>query len=340
MGELSGLAHSDHDTYVRVSGMPADQPAGAAPARRPGSLRRTSTVEVSGEAELRIEGAARDLRTDEDGDGRTLDQVRVEAELDAQRRVRTLSIEGEPTELLDGVVVGPGFRRAADAAFPDAVGRALGCLLDDLPIGVLLSGYATLREAQRFGGADPGQAVGPEMEYMADLCSGWRSQGTLMTSIRRGRGVPMQDAPAARPLTAENDPLAWHEIGSLAHGTIRRTRRLDVLVEDDSIAVDAFFRDSYGEPDGTEIVLHEYGMSAVVDPATFVVRDAVADAHVLPYDECSDAAGSARTLVGTSVADARRTVRERSVGISSCTHLNDLLVTLSCLPVLLETPRR
>jgi hypothetical protein len=144
----------------------------------------------------------------------------------------------------------------------------------------------------------------------------------------------------AGPLARDDDPLAWHDIRPPEPGTIRRARRLDVMVEGDDIAVDAFFRDSYGEPDGTEIVLHEYGMLAVVDPLTFTVREALANPHVLPYDECSGAAGSASTLVGTSVADARRTVRERSFGISSCTHLNDLLVTLSCLPVLLETPRR
>ena len=319
--------------------MPANEPAGAAPGRRPGSLRRTSTVEVFGVGELHIEGRARDLSTDAEGNGIALDEVELDADLDAERRIRSLRVDAEQCDVLDGTVVGAGFRRAADAAFPDAVGRALGSLLDDLPIGVLLSGYPTIREAQR-GGVDPRDAMGAGTERMADLCSGWRAEGTLMTSIRRGRGLPMQDATDARSLARDDDPLAWHPIDALLPGTIRRTRRLDVVVEGADVIVDTFFRDSYGEPDGTEIVLHEYGLSALVDTTTLTVRDAVADPHVLPYDECSDAAASALTLVGTAVGDARRTVRERSVGISSCTHLNDLLVTLSCLPVLLETPHR
>jgi hypothetical protein len=50
---------------------------------------------------------------------------------------------------------------------------------------------------------------------------------------------------------------------------------------------------------------------------------------VLPYIECPDAAASAGRLTGMSVAELRRRVRQELTGISTCTHLNDLLRSLA-----------
>ena len=318
--------------------MPSNRPAAGIPARRPGSLRRTSTVTVARVADgLEMDARARDVRTDADGDGHVIDELRLAAVLDGSRAIRTMTVQGEPTTALHGIVVGPGFRRAADVAFPGAVGHPLGLLLDDLPIGSLLSGYAMVREQER-SGVDPREAMGAEAAlHMVDICSGWRSDGVLVTSIRTGRGVSTQEAPLAGVLDDGTDPLAWHDFPAIEREEIRRTRRLDVHPTDTTIEVDAFFRDSYGELDGTQTVLHEYGLTVTLDADTLTVSDARADAHVLPHVDCWDAQASARQLIGTSVADARRTVREQCTGISSCTHLNDLLVTLSSLPVLLET---
>jgi hypothetical protein len=315
-----------------------NRPAAGTPARQPGSLRRTSTVTVTRVGDgLEMDARARDLQTDVEGDGHVIDEIHLEAVLDGTRAVRALAVDGEPATALDGVVVGPGFRRAADVAFPGAVGHLLGLLLDDLPIGTLLSGYAMVREQER-SGVDPREAMGAEAAlHMADICSGWRSDGVLVTSIRNGRGVNTQEAPLAGVLDDGTDPLAWHDVPVIEREEIRRTRRLDVRHGSTTIDVDAFFRDSYGELDGTQTVLHEYGLAVKIDAATLTVSDAHADAHVLPHVDCWDAPASARQLIGTSVADARRTVRESCTGISSCTHLNDLLVTLSSLPVLLET---
>ena len=284
-----------------------------------------------------MDARARDLTTDLRGEGTVIDDVRLIADVDETRAVRALELDGKLTPLLDGVVVGPGFRRAADAAFPDGVGRPLGLLLDDLPIGSLLSGYAMVREAERQG-VDPHKAVGMDMALpMIDICSGWRSDGVLVTSIRTGRGMNTQDPPRAGVLDDGADPLAWHEVDDLQPTEIRRARRLDVRVGTSTIDVDAFFRDSYGELDGTVTVLHEYGLEVTIDAATLTVTDAHADGHVLPHADCWDAAASARQLIGTSVADARRTVRECCTGITSCTHLNDLMITLASLPLLLES---
>jgi hypothetical protein len=314
--------------------MSVNRPASTTPPRQPNSRRRTSTLEVARAGEsLLIRARARDLHTDDTGAGTVLDEVSLAVALDGNRCITTMDVDGIPTDAIAGAFVGPGFRRIADDAFPDAVGRPLGWLLDDLPIGSLLSGYAMGRDAHRRGEA---AAIGDASRFMADVCAGWRSEGSLMTSIRRGRGVPFQDGPDAGAIHDGPDPLAWHDVDRLDRGTIRRARRLDVRPDGDDIKVDAFFRDSYGEPDGRETVLHEYGLAVIVDARSLVVRDAVADDHVLPYDECSEAVPSATQLIGTVAGEARRTVRDRCVGISSCTHLNDLLVTLSSVPMMLE----
>jgi hypothetical protein len=55
----------------------------------------------------------------------------------------------------------------------------------------------------------------------------------------------------------------------------------------------------------------------------------VATPRVLPWIECPGAATTAGRLVGRPVAGLRGLVRDELVGTSTCTHLNDLLASLS-----------
>jgi hypothetical protein len=110
----------------------------------------------------------------------------------------------------------------------------------------------------------------------------------------------------------------------LAPGAMRRKRLVDV-VEGDPFAVLAMFRDTHVEPGGTETILHEYEVAATVDPDTLEVRSASATPRVLPWPECPAAAGSAGRLVGHPVGDIRSFVRQDLRGVTTCTHLNDLL---------------
>jgi hypothetical protein len=82
-------------------------------------------------------------------------------------------------------------------------------------------------------------------------------------------------------------------------------------------------------PDGIETIVHEYSFTGTVDPETLQVLDARAPPRVLPYVECADAASSGGLLAGMSVADLRRRVRQEFTGVSTCTHLNDLLRSLA-----------
>jgi hypothetical protein len=177
------------------------------------------------------------------------------------------------------------------------------------------------------------------LDAMTDVCSGWRAEGRAMTSVARGEGIPLQDCPPAPDLAGgegRSDDLGWHDIGPLAPGAMRRRRRIDVgrtatfpSGEDGAVEVDGMFRDSYGEPDGTEVVLHEYGVQAALDPDGLVVRSIEAAPAVLPFGECPLAVDHVGDLVGQPIGEFRTTVREHLRGTRSCTHLNDMLRVLA-----------
>jgi hypothetical protein len=105
------------------------------------------------------------------------------------------------------------------------------------------------------------------------------------------------------------------------------------------LAVDAMFRDTYGELDGTEGVLHEYSVTATFDPETGVLGSVLAVPRVLPLPECPAAAASAELVSGSTVEQLRSVVRRQLVGTVSCTHLNDLLRCLADLGELARSLR-
>jgi hypothetical protein len=174
---------------------------------------------------------------------------------------------------------------------------------------------------------------------VADNCSGWRSDGSYVTSIKAGHGAPVQDCPTAPDLSAD-DPLGWHPMPPLAARAMRRRRLLDVEPITDSRAqISAMFRDSYVEPDGAEVVLHEYLLTAVAAGDPLALADVVATPRVLPATECPVAAGSAGWLDGVPVAEVRCVASGRLRGIQTCTHLNDLLRSLGDVGMLLAACR-
>lgn len=262
----------------------------------------------------------------------------VHAEVDERRRLRNLDAQPGPdgVEALLGATVGSGFRARVSEAVPAAAGTLVGLLLDDLPVAALISGYATLRAAARAGRAaevTPPSVVG----RMADICAGWRSDGEHMASIARGDGAPLQTAPPA-PDVAAADPTGWHAMPPVPPGGMRRQRLIDVHAGRGRAEIVAMFRDSYGEPDGTVVVLHEYEVTAGVSGSGLILADVTAIPRVLPAHECPVAAASAGWLNGLSVHEIRGVVKQRFTGIETCTHLNDLLRSLGDAAVLLRPP--
>jgi hypothetical protein len=194
-----------------------------------------------------------------------------------------------------------------------------------MPAAALISGYAWMRLARREG-HDPGSLVPADLlARMSDLCSGWRTGGEAVASIATSHGMPIQDCPPA-PVD-DSDPWGWHATGPLDRDWMRRRRCLDVAVDDDGdFSIWAMFRDTVGEEDGAEVVLHEYVVTA--SGTGSVVGAVAAEPRVLPFPECPAAADAVGDLVGCELAELSTSVPELLTGIRSCTHLNDLLRAL------------
>ena len=323
-------------------------PATTTIAWRPISVRRTSHVDMvlSSDAiggPLQLLGGARDLYTDATGAGTVISEAQVDAGLDGERRLRTLRTSPQipGTDSLKGLVVGPGFRSAlSEAAGREATTRSpLYLLLDDLPVAALISGYAALYRSGPGGSGSGlvslGDRSGPDRTRMlrADICSGWRSDGTMMVALRSGQSMPVSVGPKAPRMEDPDDPLGWHHLEGMRDGSMRRQRLIDVA-GDNPLIVHAMFRDSHKAVDGLETVLHEYSVEATVNPEDMRVESCKAAPHSLPWPECPEAAGSALRLIGEEVQNLRDFVRANLSGIGTCTHLNDLLRSMADVTVL------
>jgi hypothetical protein len=310
-------------------------PTTGTPPRSPNSLRRTSHIDISFDdsgspCALWLRGRARDLFTDTRAQGQVVAEAEVVAGLDEAHRLRSLTTAPREPALdsLHGLVVRGGFRAALHERIgaSRAVRTPLYLLLDDLPVAALISGYTQLYRAG-LGEIEPPHR-GEASLLKADICSGWRSDGTMMVNLRAGGRFPAPVGPPAPSLTGPADPLAWHLLDDLTPGGMRR-RRLVEVGWGNPLIVHAMFRDSHRGSDGTETVLHEYTVDAEVDPDTRLVLSCEATPRTLPWIECPAAAASAGRLRGQLVEDLRGFVRQELTGTTTCTHLNDLLRSLA-----------
>ena len=278
---------------------------------------------------LSLVGAARDVLTKGDGGGVVLDEATVHAELGEGRALKDLTTEpGAALQDLTGLVVGAGFRAAVDVAVPGhrETQTPLYLLLDDLPVAALIAGYADLY--LRAPNEPPTPSETARRKVKADICAGWARDATMMRAIHSEGQIPIPVGPVAPTIELTGDPLSWHVIPELSIGAMRRRRRVDVS-RPGHLAIDAMFRDTHVGPDGTETVLHEYTLSAGADAESLEILDCRAEARVLPWVECPAAAASAGRLAGQILPELRGFVRQRLVGTSTCTHLNDLLRSLA-----------
>ena len=307
-------------------------------ARRPGSVRRTSHIDMQVERDsLHLSGAARDLRTlhgpEMGASTEVIDSATLAASTSPLRTLEMLrtSPERPSAQALLGLVTGPGFREAVGRALPDEVAAStpLALLLDDLPVAAIISGYAYL-----YSDSLPKNSEGAGVK--ADICSGWRTDGTMLVSFRERGAIPIPVGPPATRVESADDSLGWHEIGPLGVGAMRRRRLVDVSpgVTADELLVQAMFRDTYVDLAGNESVLHEYTVTATVATDDLIVRTCDAIPRVLPWVECPVAAASAWKLIGHPISHIRTLVRTDLRGTSTCTHLNDLLRSLGDVGVL------
>jgi hypothetical protein len=322
--------HPRHGTHDPTTGSPA---------RRPGSIRRTTTIDMlrpeGNDGPLVMLGRGRDLLTLAGGASRVVDTAAIDAEVafTDDRRLTTMTTSPRVPGLRDliGHRVGAGFRSRVDNAAPDLgdSGSLLYQMLDDLPGASLVSGHAFISAR-----AEPMAQMSRE-HASVDLCAGWATDATIMVEIDEHGRVPGVTGPAAPPLASEDDLDSWHELGPLHIHAMRRARRIDVWrSEVDRLSVTGIFRDSYVEADGVETALHEYAIDVTVDTVTMTAIESTATPHALPWVECPRAAESATRIVGQRLSPLRLAVRRDFTGISTCTHLNDQLRSLADVPAL------
>jgi hypothetical protein len=313
-------------------------PTSRSPARRPHSIRRTTTVDstrpngVGGELLQLSRG--RDLYTCPDGTGVTL--------ADASMQLRSKYIDGPIVQSitltphaagLDALVgrrASTGFRAVIDQAVDVARGSLGYLLLDEVPAATLVAGYAVARAAERgqieIGKLRMNAASQPRLQF-PDLCAGFRVGGTMEASLDEHGHPPIITGPVALAVETPDDGLGWHDFDSLPAHAMRRRRRIDVYDDalDGLVHVDVFFRDSHMGDDGVEHAVHEYTVVATVDPQSMRFVSCEATPRVLPWVDCPEAAASAGRLAGMPVTGLRPEVRSKFVGPSTCTHLNDVL---------------
>jgi Protein of unknown function (DUF2889) len=311
-------------------------PADAAPPRRPGSVRRTTTIDMRWAdgwgSDLVLEGRARDLHTSTDGAPLVLAESAMQVDVATDRRILSIATEPALPELvaLVGTSAGSGFRVRLTEALPDGIDDPVFLMLDDLPGATLISGFAF---AQWYPIEDllaEGRSESTVKRTMTGICTGFMPGSSGLapdgTSRWTHRTQPVQ------PIEASVDVLAWHEIQQISELSMRRARRIDVWVDSSEIQVDAMFQDSSTRPGGGRMAVHEYTLTATADLATMTLSSVSPVPHVLPYAECPLAVLNAETLVGTPLVDLRRVVLERLQGVAGCTHLNDALRALADVP--------
>ncbi|MEP7221720.1 MAG: DUF2889 domain-containing protein [Novosphingobium sp.] len=329
--------------YTMSTHLPPRLTANPSPVRRSGSIRRTSSIDVTwpdgaGQSR-RLEGHARDLVTPLGGGAPV---VRAAASMIAQvnkaRMIEAISADPAPAGLqqLVGERGGGHLRMVLRERLPELLATAspLYLLLDDISGISLISRWAELLwSSDTAGGARAGE--------QALLREGRNEREGVCWGLQRGNsGLDISGATSlvvadGKELRNHLDPEGWHELPSTPGLSMRRARRIDVWREADCIRVEAAFQDSAPSPRGGRVALHEYTVRAALDPVTGVITALVPEPHVLPFHECPGAVANAMKLVGTPVGDMRDAVLANLRGAHGCTHLNDALRSMAEVPALL-----
>src|SRR6201986_5249505 len=209
------------------------EPTTGNPERRPGSARRTTSIDMTRDDgsldPVYLRGGERYLWTAADGTVTELDSATLTATIELIARV-VRHVEVKPPvaamSRLSGAPAMSGFRAAADKAAP-ALRHARDLrytLLDDVPVATLISGHAL--SASNLLGDVAKSGYLP----VADQCAVFATGGLLLTSFEAGDPVIVTgpEAPDLDHGQDPGDPWAWHRVAALPRHAMRRRRRVDV----------------------------------------------------------------------------------------------------------------
>lgn len=319
---------------------------GPPPPRRPGSIRRTSSTLSHWPEGMHgphvMSGMARDLYTPAGSDAPAsatgkaiiLGEDWLRLILSPDRRIHRMeaSRHGELLARTDGLRPGGDLRRFAEQNLPDemAAETLLYRLLDDLAGSAFLAvsaWHAWIPGGSEAYDALTGQPVASARK-VEGVCIGLATGAQAVLPDGSMNNDIIVQTPGRLPFSAD-DPDAWHAFPRGDGPNHWRLRRTDVWTADGTVHVDAWFQDSaamQGQAD-QRLILHEYAVSAALDPVGMVLRDIAVRPMVLPFRSCLAAPATAGRLVGMAVADLRSEVPQILRGPAGCTHLNDMLRT-------------
>lgn len=318
---------------------PLDRP----PARKRGSVRRTSSIDMTWPGglghQMHMSGRARDLKTEPSGTAVVLAEDSMRAGMSLARRIDDIKVHpARPSiDSLVGATAGRGLRSAIDSAVPDDRRRhtPLALLLDDIAGASVISGFAW----SRYGGTNPYWSLqagsGAPRRPRVGVCSGFRPGSSAFQADGSISEAARSAALPVPPLVDPDDPLGWHDLDPLACVAMRRARRMDVWRQGATYRIDAHFRDCCTDERLGLIGVHEYSLDATIDADRLVVSTLVATPRVLPFMECPAAATNMSRLLGQPLPELRARVVEILNGIDCCTHLNDALRALADVTALL-----
>ncbi|MDE8653557.1 DUF2889 domain-containing protein [Novosphingobium album (ex Liu et al. 2023)] len=328
-----------------VAALCARNSAGPAPPRAPGSVRRTSTIDVGWPdgpwGDMAFTARARDIVTPLAGGApQVCAEDGFEATIDRDRTIvaiRTFPHRAGEARLA-GHRGGGHLRRALEEIMPEErrEGTPLYLILDDISGASLVSGWAWSQWTNdwlhaRDGSFDEAQFARAMAERVG-ICVGF-APGATVHRLGAGRR-PSSGAPTC-DLRDPHDPQGWHAYAEQQGVGLRRARRIDVT-RGEAIVIDAAFQDSATRPDGGRQALHEYRIMARVTPDTLGITAIEAEPRVLPFPECPGASRTLDRLIGAPLGDLRAIVLERLRGTAGCTHLNDALRALAEVPRLVS----
>jgi hypothetical protein len=320
----------------------ARQSAGHAPLRRPGSIRRTTSIDSEWPDGFgqpwEMVGRARDLLTPLDGDPAELAVGGFQILASPQRELLRIALNPDHprSQELVGVRAGGASRRAIAEILGDLRGTPTFQVLDDFAGASLVAGWiwsqwrgdwasGPQRSAQ--------QSTAGRKGVMNDICTGFTTGGSAF----KADGTPdnvNQSFTEVGPLEHPDDAAGWHPMPFQQGPRKRRARRIDLWLQNDVIMVDAGFQDSGSNPAGGRTAIHEYRLYAEIDPVTSRLLALQALPLILPYRECPGASVKATRLIGSDVREFRDSVVEVLPSTLGCTHLNDVLRAISDVPEL------
>lgn len=311
--------------------------AGPAPLRRPGSIRRTSSIdshwpEGFGQA-WQLEGRARDVLTPAGGGAPiVLGEGRFAITASPVREILSVEVSPDHPRAKDlvGVRAGGASRQALGGIMGDVRGTPLYQLLDDFAGASLVAGWIW-SEWNPGWWKDrklPAGSKGPR----EGVCTGFAPGASALAAD--GSVELIHSTTAVGSFANPDDPQGWHELPDQQGPQSRRARRIDLWRDGGVVKIDAAFQDSGPGPDGGRIAIHEYRVHAEVDPDTGVLLAMQVLPLILPFAECPGAAIKATRMIGQNLADFRAAVIDTLPATMGCTHLNDVLRGLADVPAL------